>query len=242
MIMNRALFRMMWRWLGTVILAGGMASVVQGAPVLGVDDFETGTSGWNGIGPDGEYVFSRPLSGGNGGGYLQLYFPESATPAEQIGYLYNNDANHTGNYTDLKATFDFYVAPVSSPAVALNLYFVSGATTWYYDFTLSANQWTPLTISFAGAGWYGGSDFLTDLQTVSEIGIEVHHFNANGSSYTYGLDNWAIQNLANPENPATQAPEPETCLLVAVVLMSLGFTFRDYLGARLRGFGARWRA
>jgi hypothetical protein len=210
-----------WRGLWTVILAGlMMASTSFGTPSLGTDNFDTpvDTSGWVGVGTDGQYEFTtpHPMSGGNDNGYIELLFPAYATPSTQTGYFSNSDANHTGDYSTVSVSFDFKVDPVVNEAVGLSVYFVSGGNLWTKQFVVPANQWSPVSVSFSGAGWetLTGVDFMSDVMAVQEIGVRVMHFN-NDSQWTYGLDNWTVS-----------VPEPETYALILVTLLSLGITFR----------------
>lgn len=205
-----------------VILCMGMgAFVVRGAPVLGTDNFDDGLpGGWLSSGPAG--VDTVPLAGGNPNGYYRLAFSPTELPTEQIEYIYNNDANHVGDYSGLNVSFSFYVAPVSAPAVSLNVYFqAASGTIWYNEFTVPANLWSSVAMDFSSAasGWttLGATDFLTDITDITQIGIQVHHFNNNGSGFTYGLDNWTTY---------APVPEPESFALALVVLASLLFTFR----------------
>jgi hypothetical protein len=216
-----------WRGLWTVILAAlMMASTSFGTPSLGTDNFDTpgDTSGWAGAGPGGQYEFKQPESGGHDNGYIELLFPDYGTPVPQVGRFLNSDANHTGDYSTVSISFDFKVDPVVAEASRMSVYFVSGGNYWYKPFVVPANQWTPVSVNFSSP-WSSstGLDFLSAVQTVSEIGIEVGHFNNNGSSWSYGLDNWTVS-----------VPEPETYALILVTLLSLGITFRGAIGGFLR--------
>ena len=211
------------------LLMWGLSLVVAlGAPVLGTDNFDNGLpGGWTSSGPDG---IANIVPGGvnPGGNYYQLQFDSTPVPVEQVEYIYNGDANHIGNYAPTVVNFSFYVSPVSAPAVALNVYFRSSSgTVWYNEFTVPANDWTSVSVNFSGTGWYtsGSTDFLTDVTDITRIGIQVHHFNNNGSSFTYGLDNWTV---------SIPVPEPENIALMAAVVFSLLLTFRQPLLARCR--------
>jgi hypothetical protein len=203
-----------------------MASTGFGVPSFGTDNFDTpsDTSGWEGVGTDGQYLFSQPASGGNGNGYIELLFPAYATPSTQDGYFFNHDANHTGDYSTVSVSFDFKVDPVVNEAVGLSVYFVSGGNLWYKQFVVPANLWSPVSVSFSGVGWetLTGVNFLSDVMAVEEIGVRVTHFN-NDSQWAYGLDNWTVS-----------VPEPETYALILVTLLSLGITFRGAIGGFFR--------
>lgn len=206
-----------------VSLSGVMA---MGAPLLGVDTFDTGdSSGWNVSGPDG--LISVPLAGGNPDGWLRVEYPPIAPPGQQLEYIFNQDANHTGNYSNLLVSFSFWVSPVSDPAVALNFYLVANGNLWYNDFYVPSNAWTTVSFDFTGVGWSSltGLDFLADVSSVTEIGIELNHFNGNGSGFVYGLDNWTT---------SIPVPEPESIALALVAMISLLLTFRLPLLAVVR--------
>jgi len=214
----------------TLIVVGSSAFVASGAPVLGTDNFDAGESsraGWQSTGSDG--VDTIPLTGGVGNsGYYQLYFDGTGTPGQQIGYIFNTDANHIGNYSNLSVSFNFLVKPVSDPTVAMSFYFRSGTEKWSRDFTIPSNAWTSVSFDFTGAGWSslnGGVDFMAAAANVTEIGFYVNHLNANGSTFTYGLDNWTT---------SMPVPEPESMALAIVACFSLVLTFRQPILAVVR--------
>jgi hypothetical protein len=200
--------------------------VATGAPLLGVDTFDDGDpSGWDVSGPDGSYTV--PFAGGNPDGWLRVEYPAIQPPGQQLEYIFNADTNHTGNYSNHLVSFSFLVSPVSDPSVALNFYFVANGNLWLNDFTVPSNVWTTVSFDFSGVGWSSmtGTDFLADVSNVTEIGVELNHFNANGSGFTYGLDNWTT---------SVPVPEPESVALALVAVISLVLTFRQPLLAVVR--------
>jgi hypothetical protein len=219
----------LWRGLGTVLLAGTMmASTGWGAPSLGTDSFDTpnDTSGWEGVGTEGQSFFTtpHPMFGGHDNGYIELLFPANAiNPFPQDGAFFNRDANHTGDYSTVSVSFDFKVDPVVNEAVGLSVYFMSGVNMWTKQFVVPANQWSRVTVNFSNP-WETstGVDFVSDVMAVEEIGVMVTHFN-NDSQWSYGLDNWTVS-----------VPEPETYALILVTLLSLGITFRSAIGGFFR--------
>lgn len=225
--------------LGVALLAFAQAGarVAWAAPVLGTDDFDDGLAHgwqvqmWDGSPADGN--LSVPLAGGDPNGYLQVYYASSPSPVQQLENIFNNDANHIGNYSNTLLRFDFRVAPVAGDAVTLNVYFVAAnSNVWYNQFFVQANTWTPVGVSFLNsAGWnsVSGGDFSADITTVSEIGVQLNHFNANGSTFTYGLDNWTT---------SVPVPEPSSGDLAVIVLLSLLVTFRNPIRMRIREWTA----
>jgi hypothetical protein len=111
----------------------------------------------------------------------------------------------------------------------LNFYFTSSSgKTWILDFQVPENAWTSVSVNFNGVNWSslnGGLDFMGDVANVTEIGIHVDHLTANGSSFTYGLDNWTT---------SIPVPEPESVALALVAVISLLLTFRQPLLAVVR--------
>jgi hypothetical protein len=207
----------------TLICLGMSVFVAHSAPVLGTENFDDGLpGGWVSTGSDG--TDSVELSGGNPNGYYQLDFLGTGL-GSQVGYIFNTDVNHTGSYSNLVVSFSFYVEPVSDPTVALNFYFMAGAVKWSNDFTVPANAWTTVTFDFTGIGWTGGTDFMADVGSVTEIGIDVNHLTANGSHFVYGMDNWTM---------STPVPEPESVALAIVAFISLLLTFRQPIFAFVR--------
>jgi len=210
-----------------LLVIGISAVMAHGAPVLGTDNFDGpgfSRAGWQSTGSDG--IDSIATSGGVGNsGYYQLYFDGTGTPGQQIGYIFNNDANHTGNYLDHVVSFSFLVQPVSDPTVALSFYFYSGAEKWSRGFTIPSNVWTAVSFDFTGVGWSGGVDFTAAVTNVTEIGFYVNHLNANGSAFTYGLDNFTT---------SIPVPEPESVALAIVACVSLMLTFRQPIFAVIR--------
>ncbi len=226
--MNK-LFRFVFLMMFTMV--GASALVVQAAPVLGIDSFDGGEasrSGWQSTGSDGADSITAVGGVGNSG-YYQLYFDGTGDPGQQLGYIFNTDANHIGDYSDHLVSFSFLVMPVSAPTVALNFYFVSqSGARWSNDFTVPSNVWTTVSFDFSGSGWSSstaGADFMADIGYVTEIGIDVNHLNANGSVFTYGLDNWSI---------GVAVPEPESLALATVAIISLVLTFRQPLLVTIR--------
>jgi len=214
----------------TSITMGLSVLVVNGAPVLGTDNFDGGEasrSGWQSDGSDG--ADSIPLVGGVSGGYYKLFFDGTGDPGQQVGYIFNTDANHIGNYSNHVVSFSFMVMPVSDPAVELNFYFRSqSGARWSNDFKVPSNVWTTVSFDFYGDGWStssSGADFMTDIGYITEIGIDVNHLNANGSVFTYGLDNWTV---------GIPVPEPESMALAVVAIISLLLTFRHPILAIVR--------
>lgn len=210
----------------TLIVMCFSGLVAMGAPLLGVDTFDTGdASGWNVSGPDG--ITNVVATGGNPDGWFKVDYPPISPSGQQLEYIFNNDANHIGNYSNHLVSFSFWVSPVSDPAVALNFYFLANGHLWLNDFTVPSNAWTTVSFDFSGVGWSSltGTDFLSDVASVTEIGVELNHFNSNGSGFVYGLDNWST---------SIPVPEPESIALALVAVISLLLTFRQPILAVVR--------
>jgi hypothetical protein len=207
-----------------VMCLSGLAAM--GAPLLGTDTFDGGAaSGWDVSGPDGTYTV--PSTGGNPDGWFKVDYPPISPSGQQLEYIFNNDANHIGNYSNHLVSFSFWVSPVSDPAVALNFYLKANGNLWYNDFIVPSNAWTTVSFDFSGVGWSSltGTDFLSDVASVTEIGVELNHFNSNGSGFVYGLDNWTT---------SIPVPEPESMALALVAFISLLLTFRQPILAFVR--------
>ena len=217
------------RSLLVLLVIGSLAFMAHGAPVLGTDNFDNGEAsraGWQSVG-SGDGVDTIQVTGGVGdSGYYQLFYPSTA-PGLQLGYIYNNDANHIGNYSNHLVSFSFLVMPVTEPVVAMSFYFRSGGVKWSRDFNIPSNAWTTVSIDFTGIGWSSktGTDFMGDVANVTEIGFDVNHLNANGSAFTYGLDNFTT---------SIPVPEPESIALAIVACFSLVLTFRQPIFAVVR--------
>ncbi len=213
------------------IALGVLVLPAKGAPVLGTDSFDApgyDASGWQSVSPDG--IATIPHNGGvSDSGYFQLSFPDVGNLGSEYGYIFNNDLNHTGNYSNHIVSFSFWVSPVSDPTVALNFYFKSqSGKTWLLDFQVPENAWTSVSVNFNGLNWSslnGGIDFMGGVSRVTEIGIHVDHLTANGSAFTYGLDNWTT---------SIPVPEPESMALALVAFISLLLTFRQPILAFVR--------
>ena len=209
----------------SIAIVGFHAGVVFATPTLGTDTFDGGAAnGWTSL------METIPLPAGtadtagvvfnNNNWYYQMFFSPTG-PAQQDGYIYNGSPSHQGDYSSTFLTFDFFSSP-APPTVGLSVYFIGNGEQWNHSFVVPSNQWTTVTMGF-GSGWTGGTDFLAAVTNITFIGIYVNNLTVNGSSFTYGLDNWTVS-----------VPEPETMALVMVVVFSLLITFRQPLLARCR--------
>lgn len=138
---------------------------------------------------------------------------------------------YAGNYAGLVdyVTFTFYDGGAYQPD-ELSLYFQANGNTWYYDLsTPTAGGTTPYTVfTTSGAGWYstdGGTDFMADIATVSQVGIRIVYDTTLGmGQQDYGIGGYTLNGTPPP------VPEPETVWLMMAVALSMAFTFRSRMG------------
>ncbi|OVE76574.1 hypothetical protein BVX97_00670 [bacterium E08(2017)] len=133
-----------------------------------------------------------------------------------------------GNVAWQQIQFDFYAN--MAPA-ALYFYVQGNGVQWQNEITsVTVGSWDTYNISLSfnsGSGWARWDGTLetqaawdATLVNIDEVGIIVQ-YQSGVSGQDYGLDNFAI------------IPEPETLLLLAFALISLGITFRRELSTAM---------
>lgn len=154
--------------------------------------------------------------------------------------IYTQDGAFTGDYTTgsgvgggtqvvRSVRFDFYA---ENPPANLELYFVGGGYTWFYQLN-PGTGWTHFMINLLAdddpGGWYAigrtAADFFTDLTSVSEIGILLA-YQSIGPGQVYGIDNFEL-------NDEYYVPEPGTYYVLATAFLSVGLVFRRRMSGLL---------
>jgi len=206
------------------------------AAVIVGDSFDSNMDGWEARAIGGGTPYGT-VSGGQtvGGvsGVMRILADSGDLGDEIYADIDDNELAGNKNYITMgvrSVTFKFYAGAddggngggIDIPA-DLRLYFVSaGSIKWYYDIEPTAG-WGGAYFGYGAnflpySGWYtednrDQSYFLTDLTDVDEIGIEIVYQNWNGQ--VYGLDEFNLN-----DQPV---PEPETYIILAFTLLSLGW-------------------
>jgi hypothetical protein len=206
------------------VLVAGTAAWASGAIILNSPRTFTaaGVDGW----AADTVTLDNPLAGGNPGGFLEITFPYGGPPSPLGPAISNTTSVYTGDYSGLVAggaiRFDFYAGsqpPTANPAILLH---TSDGDTWSYAFTYTLGQvgtWVTYSVPLSGAGWTGGSGFVTDIQNVTWVGLDLEGNAGVGGTQIFGLDNWTYV-----------IPEPGTLYMLTAALLGLTLTFRRPLG------------
>lgn len=222
----------------TVLICGMFAATVARAGIIATEEWTAaGTATWGisaEIGPPAGSL-NNPGAGGNPGGYL------AATDNTGGDFGINTDLitqNSIGSpflgsyatYASEYVSFDFYFdsnTSAFSGGSGLQLYFISGITTWLYNIDVSGqapDTWTGYNVSFgSSAGWfdvYGiGTPFDTDKTAVTDIGFRLTYL-TDTDNQSFGFDNFTR---------GYAVPEPETYAAIGFALISLAIAFRREL-------------
>jgi len=158
--------------------------------------------------------------------------------------LFTTQANYLGNYAGLggnlsiRFTFNPQDYPPNSVG-GLGFYFRNGANIWYANDVTTPLVTGPQSYSFnigSLASWTADignvADWATAFQNVQEIGFTVLGANQNSQQ------RYAFSDV----NLFLNVPEPETLWMLAIVLASLGITFRGRLSELAGQVKARIKA
>ena len=187
------------------------------------------TLGWHSTG--GVATVTSPALGGNPDGYVNAHFAVGAPPGPTTDAIVSTNEGYIGNYAGyngLTLRFDY----LGYSEMAQSLFFTStagGGSTWAYNLTVPAHNWTGYQVSFANpSGWTrlsGASDFATALTQVDMIGLTILN-SQSLTTFDYGLDNWQYFQ--------GYVPEPGSLALGLTGLLSVGMTFRRSLAGAAR--------
>lgn len=214
------------------------ATLVKATPVVVDNGAEWNATDYAG-GPTTETTIDNQSANVYGSGYAGVEFSGAPTGGQPYDdHIYDNgnlagynggnfNAGPGGNITDL--SFMFYDGSAAYAPDSLTVYFQAGGYTWYYDLTPTTTAdtgWYEYSASLYSAGWYstdGGTDFLSDISTVTQVGIRIVYDTDNGvDTQAYGIGNYTL-------NHTVAVPEPETVWLMMAVALSMAFTFRGRL-------------
>jgi len=209
-----------------VITSTAIATPTVGTP----QTWDSGNQGWSNDGTLGGTGVSGNL--GNAGGVLRLTLPADGNPfSDASDFMYATGPAYTGVLTVpgiAGVKFSFFASNLGG-ADALGtttLRMVSGNNhIWERGFYASSVP-TVYSIGFTDGGAWApvdftpgvGDSFLTDLGTVTAIGIYVSRAQGSTLPQTYDLDNWEYF-----------VPEPGTMCMVGTVLLSFGLAQRKRL-------------
>ncbi|MFC1497870.1 hypothetical protein ACFLS1_05250 [Verrucomicrobiota bacterium] len=224
-----------------------LSVAITHAAIIRSDTWDADDEGWTSTDYFGDAPWGTTSWSGNLGGEEALETTRSSGGGLERDFIYATD-NVAGNLdfgsvdgsSVESVSFDFYAdagGAVNYPA-GLSLFFMSDAggseTIWYYTFDVTeiTAGWNDEYQDFEfganmtlGAGWWSetGSDFAGDLADVDEIGILLE-YQPGYDSQVYGIDNFALNDIQ-----LWYIPEPETYVVLAFTLLSLGFIFRRRL-------------
>lgn len=167
-------------------------------------------------------AITSPVSGGNPGGYLQLYFDEPFPNLPETDSMYTEEADMIGDFEAVaNVKFDYLGYPSSSQSLFFESDVGSGST-WVYDFNASATPgaWKSQWISFeSSSGWSmfsGSGSFFDALSSVTKVGIMLQH-DDSAQDFVFGLDDWEYGRV----------PEPGAIVMGLTALMGMaGIFFR----------------
>jgi hypothetical protein len=162
---------------------------------------------------------TTPGSGGHGGGYLNVRFPEAGgtLPENAFDIVYTRSSSlFAGQWThDMWVDFEFKAIDGSSPPDHIQIWWgVDGGNTWMSDDLNfgDVTDWTKIQgPRFDFENWTADmfgldeDDFLTDLGNIDWIGIYI--WRGDSSEQIYGIDNFRLM-----------IPEPSEWAMLALAL------------------------